>query len=271
MNKTIAIIGCGNMGEALLKGLVSKKLFTRSRIIVSDNSDSRLRFIKKNYRVKVTASNVEAVKNCDIVILAIKPKDMRSVLSEIAQVARKKLIITKAAGVTIDFIKRKTGAKRVIRVMPNTPALIGFAMTAISVEEGLKKSDINIAKNIYACVGEITLLDEKYMDAVTAVSGSGPAYFFLLMETMVDAAQGLGLKRDIALKLVTQTAFGASLLQYSLAGEPSVLRENVTSKGGTTQAALEVFKKKGFASTIKVALKAAASRSKQLSCGIGKI
>lgn len=271
MNKRIAIIGCGNMGEALLKGLISKKVFTRSHIIVSDNSEPRLRFIKKNYSVKVTASNIDAVKNCDIIILAIKPKDMATVLSDIAEVARTKLIVSKAAGVTIDFIKKKTGAKRVIRVMPNTPALIGFAMTAISAKAGLKRSDINIAEGIYSSIGETILVNEKDMDAITAVSGSGPAYFFLLMEAMVDAARCLGLKRDTALKLVTQTAFGASLLQYSLAGEPSVLRENVTSKGGTTQAALKVFKKKGFTAAVKAALKAAAKRSRQLSCGIGKV
>ncbi len=254
------------MGEALLKGLVSKKLFTRSRIIISDNRDSRLRFIKKNYHVKVTASNIEAVKKSDIIILALKPQDMGSALSEIAEVARTKLIISKAAGVTIDFIKKKTGAKRVVRVMPNTPALIGFAMTAIAAGSGLKKSDIDITESIYACVGETILLNEKDMDAVTAVSGSGPAYFFLLMEAMVDGAQALGLKKDTALKLVTQTAFGASLLQYSLAENPAVLRKNVTSEGGTTEAALEIFKKKEFATTVKIAMTAAAKRSKQLSC-----
>jgi len=254
------------MGEALLKGLVSKKLFTRSRIIISDNCDSRLRFIKKSYRVKVTTSNIIAVKKCDIIILALKPQDMGSALSEIAEVARAKLIISNAAGITIDYMKKKTGAKRVVRVMPNTPALIGFAMTAISVGYGLKKSDINITESIYACVGETILLAEKDMDAVTAVSGSGPAYFFLLMEAMVDAAQSMGLKRNIALKLVTQTAFGASLLQYSLVENPLVLRKNVTSEGGTTEAALKIFKKKGFKATVKVALKAAAKRSRQLSC-----
>jgi pyrroline-5-carboxylate reductase len=266
VNKKIAIIGCGNMGEALLKGLVSKKLFTRSRIIISDNCGSRLRFIKKSYRVRVTASNIEAVKKSDIIILALKPQDMGFALSEIAEAARAKLIISNAAGITINYIKKKIGAKRVARVMPNTPALIGFAMTAITVGYGLKKSDIDITESIYACVGETILLNEKDMDAVTAVSGSGPAYFFLLMETMVDAAQFLGLKKDTALKLVTQTAFGASLLQYSLAENPSVLRKNVTSEGGTTEAALKIFKKKGFAAIVKVALKAAAKRSRQLSC-----
>ncbi len=254
------------MGEALLKGLISKKLFTRSHIIISDNRDLRLRFIKKNYRVKVTASNIIAVKKSDIIILALKPQDMGSALSEIAQAVKTKLIISKAAGITINYIKKKTGAKRVVRVMPNTPALIGFAMTVISTGSGFKKSDIDITKKIYTCVGETLLLAEKDMDAVTAVSGSGPAYFYLLMEAMIGAAQSMGLKRRIALKLVTQTAFGASLLQYSLTADPSVLRKNVTSEGGTTEAALKIFQKKDFAATVKVALKAAAERSKQLSC-----
>lgn len=265
MNKKIAIIGCGNMGEALLKGLVSKRLFTRSHITISDNRNSRLRYLKKTYRVRVTVSNVEAVNVSDIIILAIKPKDMATVLSEIAEAIKSKLIISKVAGVKVDFIKRKTGAKRVIRVMPNTPALIGFAMTAIASSKKIKSPDTRIAESIYGCVGETILLNEKDMDAVTAVSGSGPAYFFLLMEAMVEAAQSLGLKKSIALKLVTQTAFGASLLQYSLAGEPAILRKNVTSEGGTTEAAIKIFKKKGFNSTVKVALKAAAKRSRQLS------
>ena len=265
MKKRIAILGCGNMGEALLKGLVSRKLLTRSHIIVSDNRDSRLRFIKKTYRVRVTASNVKAANSSDIIILAIKPKDMGAVLSEIAQAIKAKLVISNVAGIATDFIKRKTGASRVVRVMPNTPALIGFAMTAIAASKRSKKSDIKIAESIYGCVGETILLNEKDIDAVTAVSGSGPAYFFLLMEAMVDAAQSLGIKRQVALKLVTQTAFGSSLLQYSLAGEPAVLRKNVTSKGGTTEAAIKIFKKKGFGQTVKVALKAAAKKSKQLS------
>lgn len=259
------------MGEALLKGLVSKKLFLRSHIIISDNRDSRLSFIKKNYRVKVTASNIEAAKNCDVIILALKPQDIGFVLDEIAEIARTKLVISKAAGITIDFIKKRTGAKRVVRVMPNTPALIGFAMTAIAAGGGLKKSDVDIAESIYDCVGETILLNEKDMDAVTAVSGCGPAYFFLLMEAMVDAAQSLGLKKDIALKLVTRTAFGACLLQYSLAEDPLVLRKNVTSEGGATEAALKIFERKGFVATVKVALKAAARRSRQLSCSNRKV
>ncbi|NQT95944.1 MAG: pyrroline-5-carboxylate reductase [Candidatus Omnitrophica bacterium] len=265
MNKRLAFIGCGNMGEALLKGLLSNKLFSRGEITVSDKSSVRLKFIKKTYRVNAASSNIEAVKKSDILILAVKPQDMASVLAGIAQTAKSKLIITIAAGVTTSYIKQKTGAKRIIRAMPNTPALVGYGITAIVAAKGTTKSDINIVDKIFRSVGDIVHLNEKQIDAVTAVSGSGPAYFFLFMERLTDAAISLGIKRPVAEKLVLQTGLGAAALQHITGTHPKILRNKVTSKGGTTEAALKVFKKKGLEKIVKAAVSAACKKSKQLS------
>ncbi|NQT90117.1 MAG: pyrroline-5-carboxylate reductase [Candidatus Omnitrophica bacterium] len=265
MNKTIAFIGCGNMGEALLRGLIGKGLFRKSSIMASELSSSRRRYIKKTYRIKLTSSNKEAAAKSDIVILAVKPQNMQAVLKELEPVVKKKLIISIAAGITTDFIKDKTGAKRILRVMPNAPALIGCGITAISSARGVSRSDVGAADKIFSCVGEVVHLKESQMDAVTAVSGSGPAYFYLLMEAMMEAALACGLDKRTAEKLVLETAFGSALLQYNCSIHPSKLRKRVTSKGGTTEAALKVFEKRGFAGMVKAVVKAAAKRAKELS------
>jgi pyrroline-5-carboxylate reductase len=263
--KRIAIIGCGNMGEVLLKGILEKGLVSRNLITVADKKSSRLSYIKKTYGVSVNSSAAEAVSKSDIVVLAVKPQDMKAVLKELNSAVEYKLIISIAAGITLEYIKAKTGTKRLIRAMPNTPALAGHGITAISYAKGVSTYDINIADRIFGSVGKVVHIDEKSMDTVTAVSGSGPAYFFLLMEAMVEAAISLGMEKETAEKLVNETAFGAASLQNKTRQQPSTLREKVTSKGGTTEAALNVFKNKGFKRIVKDAVRAACKKSKTLS------
>jgi len=262
--KTISIIGCGKMGEAILSGLISKGYVTRSRVFVSDTCIARLKAIKNRYRVSIRSSNIDACAIADIVILAVKPQDVEPVLAQISDIIEDKLVISIAAGKTIDFISRKAKAKRITRAMPNTPAIVGCAMTALAYSRGMTKLDKIAAESIFNCIGKTIILDEKYMDAVTAISGSGPAYLFLFMEAMAKAAISLGLKKDTAFNLVKQTIFGSSFLQYKLNKCPASLREDVTSKGGTTEAALKVFGKRGFDNIIKEAITAAFKKSKQL-------
>lgn len=253
------------MGEALLKGLIGKALFKKAHIIVSDARASRRNQIKKLYRIRVTSSNTEAVKKSNIIVLAVKPQDMPDLLQRLSSQVKNKLIITIAAGITTDFIRKKTNARRIIRAMPNTPALVGCGITAISASKSASISDVKIAEKIFRCVGEVVHLRERYIDVVTAVSGSGPAYFFLLTEAMTKAAVSLGIDSCIAKKLTAQTSFGASVLQHVSRMEPSKLREKVTSKGGTTEAALKVFKRRGLDRIVTDAIKAAVKRAKELS------
>jgi len=264
MRTTIAFIGCGKMGEAMLYGLISKGYATKNCIFVSDKSNTRLKAIKSRYKVNIRPSNIDACAMSDIVILAVKPQDMEAVLAQTSDIIGDKLIISIAAGKTIDFIRKKTRAKRITRAMPNIPALVGCAMTALAYSRGVTKRDKKNAEYIFNCIGKTIVLNEKYMDVVTAVSGSGPAYLFLFMEAMAKAAISVGLKKDIAFRLITQTVYGSSLLQQTLDRCPASLRADVTSKGGTTEAALKVFRKRGFDNIIKEAVTAAFKKSKQL-------
>ena len=232
---------------------------------MSDVRGTRRFYINKRYKVLTTLSNSKAVKKSDIVIFAIKPQGIKCVLRELKPDLKNKLIISIAAAIKIDYIKKAAGAKRIIRVMPNTPALAGYGITAICSDRNVKTSDLKIADEIFGSVGKTVHLKEKYIDAVTAVSGSGPAYFYLLMEAMTEAAISSGINRRIAEGLVSQTALGASVLQQASKLSSSALRKKVTSKGGTTEAALKVFERKGFKEIVKDAIKAAKKRAQQLS------
>lgn len=253
------------MGEALLKSLLSRGLFGRQAITASEIRRARRNYIKRTYRIAVTPSNSEAVNRSDIVILAVKPQNIADVLEELGSLLKTKLIISIAAGINSAFIRNKTGARRIIRVMPNMPALTGCGITAISAERGVSPLDIKVADKIFSSVGETLFIGEKHLDAVTAVSGSGPAYFFLLMEAVIEAAISCGLSRPIAERLTLQTAFGAVSLQHNSQAYPSTLRKKVSSKGGTTEAAVKVFKKRRFKKLVEEAIKAAAKRAKELS------
>ena len=204
-----------------------------------------------------------------ILVLSIKPQNMRDVLNEIKDAVGKNLLIVSiAAGITTKRIQKILDSVAVVRVMPNTPALIGQGAAAIYATKKAK-SKLGQVVRIFSAVGLAVMVDnEKLIDAVTAVSGSGPAYFFLLMEEMIKAAQKLGLKKELAEKLVLQTAKGAGLLAVEALKNgqtPDILRKNVTSPGGTTEAAMKVFSKRNFEKTVQEALTAAAKRSKELS------
>ena len=212
--------------------------------------------------------NNDVMKFADCIILSVKPKDFDSLLKNevCCGVSKNKLLISIAAGVTTKYIEGIVGKDvPVVRAMPNMAAAIGEAITAISVGNAAGAQDLKLAREIFSTIGEVVEVDEKLIDCVTAISGSGPAYFFYLIESLIDAAVELGIDREIAKRLVLKTALGSAKLPQAMKEEPKALREKVTSKGGTTEAALKVFESKKFKNIVKEAVNEALKRAKQLS------
>ncbi|MBI5739522.1 MAG: pyrroline-5-carboxylate reductase [Nitrospirae bacterium] len=261
---TIGFIGGGNMAEALIKGARVKGQGSAVEILVSEPRQDRRQYLEQTYGVRTTASNKEAVSSCRIIILAVKPQNMEAVLEEISPaVTEDKTVVSIAAGITLSYLASKLKTKRLIRVMPNTPALVQKGMTVMSLCECFSDSDMAAVREIFMSIGEVLVLPEKYMDAVTAVSGSGPAFIALFAEAMIEAGVKLGLSEDDARTLTVQTAVGtARLLETRM--PPSKLREMVTSPGGTTAAGLNVFAEKGLKEIVTAALTAAKKRAEEL-------
>jgi pyrroline-5-carboxylate reductase len=265
----IGFLGAGNMAEAIIKGIIDTKIYKPDDIVLADVRSDRVGQLCAQYKVKSAAGNCELAKAVDILVLSVKPQNFAQVLDEIkTAVGKKTLIVSIAAGVTTKRIQQSLGNVAVIRVMPNTPALIGQGAAALYATPQAA-GRLKEVEKIFSAVGlAVVVDDENLLDAVTAVSGSGPAYFFLMMEEMIKAAVKLGLKGELAEKLVLQTAKGAGFLAVEAAGKgqaPDILRKNVASPGGTTEAALKVFSKYDFEKIVHDALTAAAERSKELS------
>ena len=260
----IGFIGGGNMAEAIIKGVKSQESGVRRDILVSEPSEDRRKYLQQTYVIKTTESNKEVASSCNIIILAIKPQNMAAVLDEVADlITEEKTVVSIAAGITLSFLQSKLKTKKLIRVMPNTPAIVQEGMSVMSLCECFSDKDIAIIRDIFMSVGKVLTLPEKYINAVTAVSGSGPAFVALFIEAMIDAGEKIGLSRDNASELAIQTLIGtASLLDTGM--PPEKLREMVTSPGGTTAAGLKVFEEKGFKDIVYDALHAAKKRAEEL-------
>lgn len=259
--KTIGIIGGGNMGEALIKGLHSSR-----KLWVAEASLDRARFLKKKYKLSI-ADIDRTVKESDVLIFAVKPQDMSGVLDQVkASTVRGKLLISIAAGLTTKFFENFFDGRKVavVRCMPNIPALIAEGITAICAGRYASASDVKTAQHILNTVGQTVIIKELMMDALTAVSGSGPAYVFLFVEQWIGAAKKLGFKEAQAKQLVYRTLLGSAHLLEKSESDPATLRAKVTSKGGTTAAALDVFARGKFDQMMKEVLSAARNRAKQL-------
>ena len=261
----IGIIGGGNMGEAFIKGL-----YRREKLFVCEANPERERYLRKVYK-KITIENIEnVIAGADIVIIAVKPQDLEAAFSWMRSdfSLKDKLFISIAAGLTTKFLEEKIGSKirkaRIIRSMPNMPALIGEGITGICKGQYATKEDLKIAEQILKSVGQTMIIDESMMDALTAVSGSGPAYLFYFVEMWMLAAKELGFNEVQAKELVYKTLIGSAHLLEKSGLDAASLRFKVTSKGGTTAAALEVLKKKKFVGIISQALKAAQKRAAEL-------
>ena len=260
MKQTVGIIGGGNMGAAILKSL------NRSyNVCVCEADKKRSAFLKRTLKASVVSLR-DLLRRSRVIILAVKPQGMDEVLRAMAKdISDKHLVISIAAGITIAYIEKrlKKGAK-VIRTMPNLPAQIGEGMTAIAGGKYASKKEVSCAVKILNHIGQTVIVKEDELDAVTAVSGSGPAYVFHFIEMLTAAAEQLGLDKKTSKVLVRQTLLGSVHLFDQMNEEAAVLREKVTSKGGTTQAALHVLYQKNVAAVYTEALKAAKARAKQL-------
>lgn len=258
----VAFIGGGNMAEALIRGMVDAG---RRDIIVSDPVEERRNHLVETYGVRTTASNTEAVNAASVVVLAVKPQQMSEVLDEIAlAVTKEHTVVSIAAGITLGFIQERLKSDKVIRAMPNMGAQVGEGMTAMSLCECFTGKGINLAKEIFMSSGRVLMLPEKHIDAVTALSGSGPAFVALFIGAMAEAGEKAGLTHDDAVALAVQTAVGtAKLMDGGL--EPRKLIEKVRSPGGTTAEGLKVFEGKGLEGIVAEAIDAAIRRAKELS------
>lgn len=254
------------MGEAILAALLQQKLCRPADITVSDVSEPRRRYLKKQYRIAVTADNQEAIKNKDIIVLAVKPQHIKEILTDVkGQLKAGQFILSIAAGVKISTITKGTGHRKVVRAMPNTPAQIGLGISGWTATKEVTAAQKKQARTILGAMGkEIYFSNEKYLDMVTAVSGSGPAYVYLFAESLIDGAVGLGLKRKDAEMLVLQTILGAANLMDKSSKAPADLRRQVTSKGGTTERALAAFEENKLSGIVAKALRAAYKRAVEL-------
>ena len=254
----IAFIGGGAMGEAMVKCLLTKKVAVSQDIVVSDVSPSRRELLNLEYGVSTLSDNVRAVENADLVILAVKPQNLPQVVGEIKGLSTEQLVLSIVAGATLSSLCQGLNHSSVIRAMPNMPAQIGEGMTVwtATAETGQKQKEL--AQAVLRALGkEIYVADEKYLGMATALSGSGPAYIFLFIETLIDAGVHIGLPRDMAQKLVIQTILGSTCTVERTGKHPADLRNMVTSPGGTTTEALRQLERGGFRSLLLEAVAAA--------------
>ncbi len=265
--KQTAVIGAGVMGETLLSGLVRAGRRV-DQLLVGEKREARAAELEERYGVAVV-SNVEAASKADTIALVVKPQDMADVLREIADVLRPgQLLVSLAAGITTDFIESHVpDGVAVVRVMPNTPALVDQGMSAISAGSHCDDAHLAEAEELMASVGRVIIVPEKQQDAVTAISGSGPAYIFFVVESMIEAGVHLGLPRTTASELAIQTLVGSAAMLRETGEHPTVLREQVTSPAGTTAAALRELEIHRVRAAFLAALEAARDRSRELASG----
>ena len=264
--KKIAFIGAGNMAEALMNGLLSSKIVPAKQITAVDVDSKRLDWLKDEYNINTAGTDTKLIEKSDVIILAVKPQVMPDVLKEIGEKINGKIVISIAAGISTQKIESYLSEiTPVIRVMPNMPALVCHGATAICRGKYAEKTHAALALDIFHSVGYAILVEEKLMNTITAISGSGPAYVFYLMEAMVNSAINGGLPKDKAINLVAETVCGAGELVARTQEFPGELRRRVTSPGGTTEAAIKVMDINKVNHTLLTAITAAAERSEELS------
>jgi pyrroline-5-carboxylate reductase len=277
--KKLGFIGGGNMAEALVHGLIEHKVFKPADIIVSDVAAQRRRKLARSHKVATTPDNTAVVRNSGAIIIAVKPQTIDEVMAGIADelgssqdksANKGKLFISIAAGVTIARLTAGLGRRaRVIRVMPNAPAMVGHGMAAMVRARNASIADEAFALRIFRAVGDaVVLKDEKLLDAVTALSGSGPAYVYLFAKAMADAAVSEGIPRELAYRMALKTIRGAEHLMRESKRDVADLIRAVASPGGTTEAAMRRFAEHGFSDIVAAALHAASNRSRELGRGI---
>lgn len=265
IDQRITFLGAGNMANALIRGLL-RSGEAPANITATVRRGERKAELEAAHGITVSMDSVAAAKAADVVVLAVKPQAMDKLLAQIAPVIdEKKLVISVAAGVPIAALERRLGlGTRIVRAMPNTPALVGLGATAISGGEHATPLDLELGKKLFDAVGTTVVLDEAQLDAVTGLSGSGPAYIFLIIEALSDAGVKVGLSRHVALKLAAQTVYGSAKLLLETGEHPGTLKDQVTSPGGTAIAGLHTLEAGGLRTTLMDAVESAARRARQL-------
>lgn len=263
---SIGLVGGGQMGEALIRGIIDSGLLKSDKMMVIEPDGGRRVYLRKNYSIKVTEDAEELAKTCSIIILAVKPQIMGMVLGQYKDIVNEDhLVISIAAGVKIKTIEMGLGENvRVIRVMPNTPILVGEGASALSPNARASVEDMDTALQIFSAVGTCVQVNESLIDAVTGLSGSGPGYVFTFIEAMIDGGVLAGLPRPVAEKLVLQTVYGAAKLAMKSGENPAVLKGMVTSPGGTTISGLHILEEAGVRGSIMSAIEAATEKSREL-------
>jgi pyrroline-5-carboxylate reductase len=263
--KTIGFLGAGNMAGALIKGLVHAKATTPDRIVASDVKPERLAQLAKEHGIRTTVDNHALVREVDVLVLAVKPQVIDRVLVAIAGDVKEQLVVSVAAGVPLAVLEAKLPAgTRVIRTMPNTPAIVGAGATALAPGAHAREEDLAVARALFEAVGRVVTLEEAQLDAVTGLSGSGPAYVMLMIEALADGGVKVGLHRDTALLLAAQTVYGSAKLLLETGEHPGRLKDQVTSPGGTAIAGLHTLESGGLRRTLIDAVEAATQRAAAL-------
>jgi pyrroline-5-carboxylate reductase len=267
LSDSIAILGAGRLGESLLRGLLSSEWRAAADVVVTSRRGERLDELRDRYGVEGTSDNAAAVAGARLVVVAVKPQDMAVMLAEIAQaLTSEQTLLSVAAGTTTAYIEgHLPEGSRVVRAMPNAPALVHEGIAGLCGGEHARDEDVQLAAEALGHLGAVVRVAEGDMDAVTALSGSGPAYFALLAEAMIEAGLLLGLSREVSTKLVVQTMFGSALLLRDEQMHPVELREAVTSPGGTTTRAIRELERSGVRAAFLNAITAATERSRELS------
>ena len=270
LERTVGFVGAGNMAGALIKGLLHAKLLPPERIIISDPRAERLDELSKQYGVRASHDNGAVILESDVVILAVKPQVIDRVLGTFAAEWRpESLLISVAAGVPIGALEfNLPPGTRVVRTMPNTASMVLAGATAISPGSHATDADLALARTIFEAVGRVTVLDETLLDAVTGLSGSGPAYIMLIIEALADGGVKVGLHRETALMLAAQTVYGSAKLLLETGAHPGALKDMVTSPGGTAIAGLHTLETGALRRTLMDAVETAAARSEELGAQI---
>lgn len=265
MGQKLGLIGCGVMGFAVISGIIHNNKVQPEDVKVWDISSGKLKETRDRLKIQTASDNREVLRFARIIFLAVKPQDLPVVLEEIKHdITESHILVSAAAGTSISKILKITGKRKIIRLMPNTPCLIGCGMTAISPGPGVEEKEVDYIKELLAPLGKSVVLEEHYMDAVTGISGSGPAYVFMFIESLADAGVKAGLPRDTALLLASQTVSGAAEMVLKTGEHPSILKDRVASPGGTTIAGIYTLEKESFRGTIIKAVESAVIRSKEL-------
>lgn len=265
MNNRIGFIGCGNMGKAMLGALVKNTDIDNDNIIVSTKTEKSRKLIEAEYMVKATLNNTEVVEKSDIIFLAVKPHFYEDIIKEIKDLVDDKIIVSIAAGITIDKMEKLFDKEvKIIRTMPNTPALVGEGMSAICFNKNISNDELELVCKLYNLFGKYELLEESDFDAFIALCGSSPAYVFMFIEAMADAAVKLGIPRQKAYKMAEQSILGSAKLALETGKHPGELKDMVCSPRGTTIEAVIELENKGFRSAVISAMEKCAEKSKKM-------